>query len=454
MSFISLYTAYSGLQAAQAAMDTASHNVANAATPGYTRQRVELATRLPAEPSFGPVGTGVSITDISRVRDDLLDARARGAAGAAAHYTTLGNLLSGIEAPLGEPDNGVTAALGGLWSSLEELSLNPPDLAARSQVLTSLESVAARVRSVAAAWQQTSAQVAGETEAAVGEFNALLHDVASLNESILQAGGDAFPPNDLLDKRDIALDRLTQLAGVTVTVTDRGAARVSLNGLGLVHDTIASPLAFDTGTQQLTHSSGAAVAAGGSIGAQQAFLTQTLPTNQAGLDQFAADLADALNAQHNAGFAPNGTPGGALLSYNPASAALTIAVALTDPAGIAAAASGPPVAEFDGLNIEALFALRTQATASGGTQTLDAAMRAVVGSVGGATASAFAEANSQTALAAAAESSRSQMHGVSIDEEMVSLLTSQRAYEAAARVMTAVDQNLDTLINRTGVVGR
>ena len=92
MGFISLYTAFSGLQAAQAGMDTASHNVANAATPGYTRQRVDQASRLPSHRSFGPVGAGVDIVDITRSRDVMLDARLRGAIGGESRFNTLGNL--------------------------------------------------------------------------------------------------------------------------------------------------------------------------------------------------------------------------------------------------------------------------------------------------------------------------------------------------------------------------
>ena len=106
------------------------------------------------------------------------------------------------------------------------------------------------------------------------------------------------------------------------------------------------------------------------------------------------------------------------------------------------------------MNAEALSALRDSLVADGGTLTVDDAMRNIVSFVGEMTASAISGARSQAALTSAAESARMQAHGVSIDEEMVNLITYQRAYEAAARVMTAVDESLDTLINRTGLVGR
>jgi flagellar hook-associated protein 1 FlgK len=454
MGFISLYTAFSGLQAAQAGMDTASHNVSNAGTVGFTRQRVDQASRLPGYRSFGPVGTGVDITDITRSRDVMLDARARTALGGESRFATLGDLLSGVEAAMAEPNNGVTSGLDALWASFEELALNPPDTAARHDVLNNLQSLTSRIRSVAEGWQAAGRAVAGDITAEITETNRLLQEVADLNRSILQSGASDFTPNDLLDKRDIAVDRLARLAGVRVSITDSGAARVSLDGLALVHDAVASRLSFDSGTNQIVHSSGVSIDAGGSLGARQGFLETVLPQYQSNLDTFAEELAAALNGQHATGFTPSGSAGGTLLAYAPGAAALTINLAITDASELAAAAGGPPVAEFDGINAEAMAGLRSALAAAGGTQSLGASIRGLVGSVGSATAAAFTESASQRALAASAENARSQIHGVSVDEEMVNLLTSQRAYEAAARVMTAVDQTLDTLINRTGVVGR
>lgn len=454
MGFVSLYTAFSGLQAAQAGMDTAAHNVSNAGTPGYTRQRVDQATRLPGHRSFGPVGTGVAIADITRSRDVMLDARARAAMNGASRFETLGNLLLGVESAMAEPDAGITVAIDGLWSSFEEFALNPPDTAARHNVLDNLRSVAARVRGVAEAWQVSATTAAGDLAASVADANELITEIAGLNQAILESGADDYTPNDLLDKRDIAIDQLSQIAGVQVSISDSGAARVSLNGLALVHDSMASQLSFNSATNEVVHSSGVAVEAGGAIGARQVFLSTVLPGMQADLDTFATELTAALNSQHASGFTQAGVAGGALLSYSPGSAALTLDIAISDPADLAAAAGGPPVADFDGLNAEALAGLQFSLSASGGTETLGSVIRGIVGSVGGATASAFSEARAQSSISSAAQNARAQMHGVSVDEEMVNLITYQRAYEAAARVMTTVDQTLDTLINRTGVVGR
>jgi flagellar hook-associated protein 1 FlgK len=217
---------------------------------------------------------------------------------------------------------------------------------------------------------------------------------------------------------------------------------------------MVSALSYDTATYEISHSSGTTVNPGGELAGFQSYLQTELPAFQAALNTFASELADALNTQHALGFTPGGSPGGALLNYTPGAEARSLTVGVSDHSEIAAAGSGAPVAEYDGLNADALAALRRSLAAGGGALTLDDAIRSVVSLVGEMTAATASGARSQTALTAAAENSRMQTHGVSIDEEMVNLITYQRAYEAAARVMTAVDQNLDTLINRTGVVGR
>lgn len=454
-TFISLYTAFSGLQAAQAGMDTASHNVANAATPGYTRQRVDLVSRRPHVTPFGQVGQGVDVADIIRARDAMHDTRVRSGSADLGRLDVMADLLGGVEEMLGEPDNGITATLAELWNAFEDLAMNPPDTAARIAVLSRLESVAGSVRRTAVAWD-TAAETAGAGLAGtVDQVNSILHAVVSLNQAILEAGANPGTPNDLMDQRDVMLDRLAELAGATVSITDKGAARVSLNGLALVSGVTVSELSHDPVNHDVLHASGASAQLGGALAGYQSFLTAALPGYQTKLDTFAEEMTAAINAQHAAGFNAAGAPGPPLLSYTPGSAAFTISVSLSDPTELASAATpGPPFPDFDGTNADLLAGLRSSLTAGGGTVTIEAAMRGIVGDIGSTTAATFDSASRQAARQAAAETSRLEAHGVSLDEEMVLLINFQRSYEAASRVMTSVDQALDTLINRTGIVGR
>jgi len=451
--FVSLRSALSGLYAAQAGLDTASHNVANAGNPAYTRQRVHTVSRAAAATPYGSAGTGVDVVAITRTRNAFLDGRLRSSLAGEGRLETLVGLLDGVEAALAEPNAGVTAALSNLWAAFEDLALDPTDPSARLAVLASLDSVASRFRTIAGAWDASATYAATQMSSSIAEVNGLLDEVARLNTQIgsISSGG---PPNDLLDARDRALDRLATLAGVTVTITADGAARVSLDGLALVHDARTSHLSFDPSTGDVSHASGATVRPGGAIGGAHDFLTNELPELRTRLEALVTEFATALNTQHAAGFTSAGAAGGALFTFTPGAAAATLALTVTNPADIAAAASGPPVADYDAGNAQALAGLRNALAAGGGSQTLEGATRAVVTWVGQTLATVDTALASQLTVTAAAQHARNQAHGVGIDEEMVDLITFQRAYEAAARVMTTVDQALDTLINRTGVVGR
>jgi flagellar hook-associated protein 1 FlgK len=144
-----------------------------------------------------------------------------------------------------------------------------------------------------------------------------------------------------------------------------------------------------------------------------------------------------------------------MLSYDPLDPARSITVAITNTDAIAtAAAPGPPFATFDATIPENLADLRNVRVLAGGTATIGESYRSFVAALGQQTASALSSAVSQQGLVDSAERSRQSSHGVSVDEEMVHLMEAQRMYEAAARVITSVDQALDTLINRMGIVGR
>ena len=176
---------------------------------------------------------------------------------------------------------------------------------------------------------------------------------------------------------------------------------------------------------------------------------------QSSIDALATDLATAINTTNQAGFTAAGVAGGDLLTFDVAEPAGSLAVATTDPTEIAASDDGAaPFAIHNGENARALANLRDTLSAGGGVLTLLGAARSVVTDVGSRTATAKQAASTQAQLATSAELSRAASQGVNIDEEMIELIKYQRAYEAAARVITTADQALDTLINRTGIVGR
>lgn len=453
MSFVSLNTALSGIRAARVGMDTTAHNIANAGTPGYTRQRVDLRTSPAYRSPSGQVGTGVTVADIARVRDSFLDARVRGDLAASGTLDVRADLLTRAEGVLGEPDDGLTEELTGLWSAFEDLALAPEDRAARRQVVSALGSVAARVRAVDGGLDVLRQDTAKTLSLTVSQANGLFDRVAELNRTILDASSGAGTPNDLMDERDGLIDELSRTVGATATLEPNGTVRMSVSGLAVVSGTASRHLSVDPTTAVVTHdTAGVAVTPGGEAAGLQRFLTEDLVVLRGQLASFVDDLRTTVNGQHAAGFDANGDPGGDLFV---GATPLTFAAALDDPDLLAAAgsrtwdaaASTYVVGPQDAENATALADLRTSSK-------LDTSLRTFVTEHAADVAATQRAARGQRQLATASGIAREGMHGVSIDEEMVAMLSQQRALEASSRMMSAVDQALDTIINRTGLVGR
>jgi flagellar hook-associated protein 1 FlgK len=432
-------------------MDTASHNIANVSTLGYTRQRVDLVSRQPRTSPHGYIGTGVDVQDITRLRDAFLDAKLRAGTAMLGSLQTRTDLLTQAEALLAEPDQGLSVELTGLFNAFEDLALNPPDAGARQLVLDRLDGVAGRISGIAASWIELGRSATTGLVSTVEQANQLLAEVGTLNQAILEAGALGGVPNDLLDQRDLVVDKLSTLIGASAADAGDGSIRVSLHGMSLVSGNQISPLTVDVVTLKVMHPSGVAVQADGEAGGYQQFLLNDLPTYQSSLDQLAIDLSGALNALHATGFWSPADQGGDLLTYNPGFPALSLKRAIDDPNKLAVATTGgPPFPIYDGGIAQQLAGLRSVKIAGGGTATAADAIRSVVTRLGQAVSSARTGAQTQSGLVASADLSRRGAHEVSLDEEMVSLMQLQRMYEAAAKVISAIDEALDTLINRVG----
>lgn len=455
MGFVGLNTAYTGLVAAQIGIDTSSHNVSNASTEGYTRQRVDQVSRRPNLRPEAFIGTGTEVLDVRRARDEFLDARFRTGAVVLGAMTANANLLERTEAALGEPDNGLTVVLDEVFDSFEDLAIAPDDEAARVSVLRSLDRFADRTRGLAEDLRSLEADTAENLRFMVDDVNQSLAEVAELSGLIEEAATSGRTPNDLLDQRDRLLDELSRELGVTVLRQGEYDIRVSLDGMALVDGDRANALSVDPLTNDLLHPTGQVVRPGGEIGGTQRFLQDDLPDVFTRLNTWIDEVTTALNTQHAAGFSDVATPGVDLFTLTPGSEAETVATTLTDPSDLAASGDGAtPFPVFNGVNAQGLADLRSQLVASAGAETPGGALRSFITQLGAETATARRGADAQDELVAAAELARDESHGVSLDEEMVLLVQYQRAYQASARVITTVDATLDTLINRTGLVGR
>ena len=439
-SFHGLETALRGLLAHQRAIDVTGHNIANADTVGYSRQEATLAPTHALRIASGAtqlgggahLGTGVDAVAYRRMRDAFLDLQYRAQNQLLGDAESRARSLGQAELAFSEPsDTGIAALLGKLWSSWADAANAPESTAARQAVVDQARVVAdafARLdQSLAAVASDAASHLAALT-APRRDVHAMAREIATLNGAIKRAVGAGSQPNDLLDRRDLLVDRLSALAKVSVTDLGNGSVSVAFGdaAVALVNDTTA------TWPQAITE------AAGGRLGAliDVSRAGGVMASYRADLSAAARTLADSVNALHN----PGGT-GTDFFSYTPGSEAATLAVAVTA-AGVRTGTS--PAAGANDIAL-AIAALRGGAA--------DQSYRQLVSRVGTATAEVNRAAHNARALTGSVEDRRQSVAGVSLDEEMGNLVRFQRGYQASARAMSALDEVLDVLINRTGRVG-
>jgi flagellar hook-associated protein 1 FlgK len=467
-TFSGLTTAASGLAAARRGMDVVGQNIANQKTEGYSRQRVltsaVAAVAQSGRFSVGAVpGHGVSIDGVARLGDALLDARVRDTLGASGFWSARAVTATAIEASLAEPtENGLATRLSKFWSGWQDLANTPDSGAAAASVLESAKELASHIaggyRTVATQWSEARAGA----ERTVSQVNAAADQIAVLNGEIRDALASGRSANELMDQRDLLAQGVARMSGAASTVESDGTMTVRLGGNALVsgsdarHLVLTGPAAIDAGQRfSLAWDTAPDLPVsidGGELGGALSVLA---PASEGGMlaglaatyDAVATALADALNAQHRAGVTASGQPGGDFFTL-PAtgSAALGLRVAVTSASDLALAAPG--AGAKDATNADLISQIGRRADSP------DALWSDHVTRFGVATAADVQRAKVSDSAAVAAAGAQQSVAAVDGDEETINLLAYQTAYQAAARVMTAVDEALDVLINRTGVVGR
>src|SRR5690606_38663787 len=218
-----LSTARSALIAQQYASRVAGHNISNATTEGYSRQRAEMVSSTPVATPYGSIGTGVRVVDVVRARDTLLDASVRRESASAAEHRMRYELLGMVESATGEPGiTGLGATLDAFWNAWSDLANDPASASARTVVRARAEALVERFRHLSDAIDQTRQFALEKAQAVVGEINDLVRAIAHVNERIVatESGGISAP--DLRDERDRLLGHLASLVDIQVIERENG----------------------------------------------------------------------------------------------------------------------------------------------------------------------------------------------------------------------------------------
>jgi flagellar hook-associated protein 1 len=446
-TFMGLETNLRGLLAQQQALDVTSHNIANASTPGYSRQVAVLvaspAYAMPgvstAPAGAGQLGTGVDVASYQRMRDSFLDVQYRAQSMLQGQAQTTEDGLQQVQLAFNEPtDSGLSSLLSNYWGAWQNLSNNPEDMGTRQALAQSAASLADGFTSLSSQLSTLQSQTGQNVSDTLTEVNSYGAQVAQLNVAISKEEVNGDTPNDLLDQRDELLDKLSAIGNVSTTPGANGSIEVSFGGASLVTDGSSSTL----GESDLT---------GLTSGNLEGLITlrdTTIPGYQSQLNTIASTLISKTNAQSTAGFDLNGNTGGAFFTGTGASDIAVNPAIISNPSLIAASATG---AVGDAGN--ALAIADMQSTNVIGSSTIDSAYTQLVTQVGSDVQQATNQVDTTTSLVNALQNQRQSVSGVSLDEEMTNLITFQRGYQASARALSAIDDMLDQLINRTGKVG-
>ncbi|HEX7591076.1 MAG TPA: flagellar hook-associated protein FlgK [Candidatus Limnocylindrales bacterium] len=567
----------SALRAAQQLLDTAAHNVANASTPGYSRQQVSLVASPPyTYPAFnrsglpGQIGSGVTVAAITRVRDNFLDLQVQAQMGLKGQWDTRQQELAKIEALFPEPsDSGLGSVISKFWNAWQDVASDPTSTAARSALTEQAASLAMEINRDSTQLGMIASGLDSQVTQKVQTINDLANQIASLNGQIQRVSVSGDNPNDLMDQRNLLLQQLSQIVPVNVLTRADGTMSVLVGGTDLVSSVYARQVTIQTdanGHAQPVWSDGNPLSLqSGELKSLLGIRDTDLASYRSQLDSLAKGIADGTNALHQRGIDATGAAGLPMFTYRAGNEAGTMAVnqaIAADPRLVAAAAApGTPgdgsiagliadlrnatsyVAGDPAMNVMGATDLATNGTArlmtisaarataqtwtfsgagssltltgaDGSTQTINVADMAagatnvlnfdqfgiqltisaptsakagadlvtdltagghntlvvaslytssqttsdfysgLVGKIGGASSQAIEMASNQQLVVDQLQQRVEQNSGVSLDEEATNMVRFQHAYQAAARVITTMDEMLNTLINNTGLVGR
>ncbi len=519
-TFHGLETSKRALYTQQSALYTTGHNISNANTEGYTRQRVNMKATNPLEnPAWtrstapGQLGTGVDAASIDRIRESFLDDQYRNESQAFGDWSIQRDTLEKLESIVNEPsDTGLRKVIEEFWNAWQTLSQDPDNPTPRGVLKERALALAETFNYTAQKLSDLSADLTKDISLKTTEANTLISQIAGLNDQILKIETLGSQANDLRDQRDLLTDKLSEIINIRVTETNQGytismgttelvngnqittvldaanmvnyAASGDLIG-GQIHGMIVSRDRYVAQYQQQLDTMIQTIATGE--------VTVTLPkgtllpigsvvngvTIDATNQELTADTqvtVAGINGLHKLGYTLEEplTAGTEFFTIKTGHTGLTAAsVQLNPDIGdnvnlIAASArfytdSGGTQHVLKGNNELALaigsmrdLKFDFDPALSGGLSsgTIDEYFQSVVGQLGVQSQEAKRQASNQEILVDQVDERRQSVSGVSLDEEMSNMIKFQHAYNAAARMVTTIDQILDKVINGMGVVGR
>lgn len=458
--------ALQSMLAEQGAIETASNNIANVNTPGYSRQIANLEENPPVQVGNLTLGTGVQLSDVTSLRDSILDVRIN---QETQQQGQLNSFISGgqqIQVLFNETEGtGLQAPLSAFFSSLSELSSDPSDLPTRQAVITAAQNLAESFNQASNNLTQLQRNTDLQVQQSVSEINSLTGQIAQVNAQVVTATTTGQNAGIFEDQRQQLINQLSNYIGVSeVNTGDNGLTLTTTNGAALVVGNQSFQLTTQTNSStgfQDVYSNGQDITSqitGGELAGQIQIRDQEIPSVQNSLDTLAYNLATQINTQNKAGVDLNGDAGGDLFTplTQVGGSAAAMSLATTDPSKIAAAAAADPTADpptqaggpGDNTNANAMLALQNDTFVDGMTPM--SYYSNMVFQAGNAVSNAQTEQSAGSQALLQLQNLQGGISGVDINEESANLIRFQNAYQASAQVSAVIDSLMQTTINMVG----
>lgn len=321
-TFSGLNIGASALAAQQRALDVTSHNIANANTDGYSRQSAIMATTKPVRTYEGYVGTGVHITDITRVRDQFVDAQIRNEINLTGEWSTKSDILSKLELIINEPsENSLRSVLDEYWAAWQQLSKNPESSAVRATVMQSGITLSDTLNHMSRQFTDLQEDINNEITVKVTEINSYARQIRDLNVQIVKAETEGSLSNDLRDRRDYLVEQLARIADIGVNEDAIGALHITIGGRALVAREEITEMKFVENQSDPSRSAivwldrstgnplGEASIKGGELKGYLDMQKTTVPQLKEEINELARRIATEVNELHRQGYGADNSTG-------------------------------------------------------------------------------------------------------------------------------------------------
>ena len=512
-TFMGLETSKRGLYTQQTALYTTGHNIGNANTPGYSRQRVNMQATsgfpgvgLNAGTVPGFLGTGVEAGNIQRIRDTFVDHQFRSETTKLGYWESRSNAIAQMEDAIGEPSEyGLQKSMSDFWQSLQTLAANPENGGARAVVVERGAAVADSFNYIFKSVSEIKGNLGDEIDFSTKTINSLLSQIGELNKQIATVEPNGYLPNDLYDARDGLLDQLSSLVPIETSYEKTGGRapaiaegtvtikfKTSGESITVLQKNEVSQLSVDGKVDKgpMPDAMTGFTFTGGPADGQELLVNDMVksgemkslvdsygyntptgvkglyPDMMARLDKMANEFANAFNKVHENGTDLKGATGKPFfVTNNPPSnppnnkftaSNITVNEAIRKDSNLLAASTSPENnAEVgNGKNAKLLsdvFFAKLDGLDGSSVQSFYAQ---TIGQLGVEGQQAIKMTDSSGTLLLAVSNRRDSISSVSLDEEMTDMIRFQQAYNASARMITVMDEALDKIINGMGTVGR